>query len=39
MRATHAINNIYKLISFLELIFTVFLIKITKRPKLHEIVQ
>jgi len=32
MRVTHAINNIYKLVSFLELIFAVF-IKITNRPR------
>jgi len=36
MRATHAINNISKLISFLNLYLLFFLIKITKRPKLHD---
>jgi len=36
MRATHAINNIYKLISFLNLYLLFFFIKITKRLKLHD---
>jgi len=36
MRATYAINNIYKLIKFFQLIFAVFFMKITKRPRLHD---
>jgi len=35
MRATHAINNIYKLMSFLNQ-YLLFFIKITKRPRLHD---
>jgi len=36
MRATNAINNIYTLLSFSQLIFAVFFMKITKRPRLHD---
>jgi len=32
MRATHAINNIYKLMKFFELVFAVFLSKLLSGP-------
>jgi len=36
LRATHAINNIYKLISFLNYYLLFFFMKTTKRPRLHD---